>query len=200
MYMNRSRILVLGGLLTAALVAPAMPARADRKEHIQHHENPGKHLGWDKTAGKKFDEHDRRYYRHPDPRFYHRDVRYDNWHQDRRYYGHPEPRFYRRDIRSDYRGHNRAEIHQDFKDVRDARKKVSDSRTELRKDYAELRKDRMELRRDLRNGASKDEIIKDRQELRSDMKEIYADRVDLRKNQSSLDSARRELGSDLRKR
>src|SRR5215467_5730944 len=99
--MNRSRILILGGLLTAALIAPANPALADRKEHFEHHENLGKHLGWDKTAGKKFDEHDRRYYRHPDPRFYHRDIRYDNHSRDWRYDRHPDPRFYHRDIRYD---------------------------------------------------------------------------------------------------
>ena len=175
--MNRSRILVLGGLLTAALTIPAVPALAEKKEHFERHENNGKHKGWNKTSGKKFDDHDRRYYRHSEPRSYHRDGRYD------------------------YRGrHNRAEIHQDFKDVRDARKEVSDSRAELRKDHAELHKDRMELRRDLRNGASKAEILKDRQEIRGDLKEIRQDRVDLRNDQAKLDATRRELRSDLRKR
>jgi hypothetical protein len=154
--MNRSKIL-LGGLLTIALIAPAMPALADRKQHVEHHANPGKHLGWDKTAGKKFDEHDRRYYRHPDPRFYHRDVRYDRYdnhgRRDWRYERRPDPRFYHRDS------------------VRNA---------DLRQDYSELRKDRMELHRDLRNGASKTEILKDRQEIRNDMKDIHGDRLDLR--------------------
>ena len=174
--MNRSRALVLGGLLTAALITPAVPALAD-KEHYEHHENNGKHKGWEKNAGKKSDEHDRRYSRHPDPRVYHRDGRYN-----------------------DRSHHNKAEIRQDFKDVHGARKEVSDSRAELHKDYGELRKDRMELRRDLRNGASKGEIAKDRQEIRSDMKEIHGDRVDLRNDQAKLDSARRELRSDLHKR
>src|SRR5215467_8660665 len=152
--MNRSRILILGGLLTAALIAPANPALADRKEHFEHHENLGKHLGWDKTAGKKFDEHDRRYYRHPDPRFYHRDIRYDNHSRDWRYDRHPDPWFYHRDS------------------VRNA---------DLRQDYSELRKDRMELHHDLRNGASNAEILKDRQEIRSDLKDIHSDRLDLRR-------------------
>ena len=174
--MNRSRIMVLGGLLTAALIVPAMPALAD-KEHFEHHENNGKRKGWDKSAGKKFDEHDRRYYRHPDPRLYHRDGRYDNR-------GH----------------HNKAEIRQDFKDVHNARKEVGASRTELRKDYTELRKDRTELRRDVRNGASKAEILKDRQEIKGDLKEIHGDRVDLRNDQAKLDATRRELRSDLHKR
>ena len=74
--MNRSKVLVLGGLLAAALIVPAMPALADN-EHFDHHENNGKHKGWEKSAGKKFDEHDRRNYGHPDPRFYHRDARHD---------------------------------------------------------------------------------------------------------------------------
>jgi hypothetical protein len=175
-FMNRSRVLVLGGLLTAALITPAMPALADQ-DHFEHHENNGKHKGWEKSTGKKFDEHDRRNYRHPDPRFSHRDTRHD------------------------YRGHhNKAEIHQDFKDVRNARKEVSDSRTELRKDYTELRNDRTELRRDLRNGASKAEILKDRQEIKGDLKEIHGDRIDLRNDQAKLDGTRRELRSDLHKR
>ena len=174
--MNRSRVLVLGGLLTAAFMTPAVPALAD-KEHYEHHENNGKHKGWEKSAGKKFDEHDRRNYRHPEPRFSPRDTRYD------------------------YRGHhNKPEIRQDFKDVRGARKEVSDSRAELRKDHIELQKDRMELRRDLRNGASKAEILKDRQEIRGDLKEIHGDRVDLHNDQAKLDATRRELKSDLRKR
>ena len=174
--MNRSRVLVLGGLLTAALVTPAAPALADR-EHYEHHDNNGKHKGWEKSAGKKFDDHDRRYSHRPDPRVYHRDSRYN-----------------------DRSHHNKAEIRQDFKDVHSARKEVSDSRGELRKDYSELRKDRIELRRDLRSGASKAEILKDRQEIRSDMKEIHGDRVDLRNDQAKLDAARRELRSDLHKR
>jgi len=169
-------MMVLGGLLTAALIVPAMPALAD-KEHFEHHENNGKHKGWEKSPGKKFDEHDRRYYRHPDPRIYHRDGRYD----DR---GH----------------HNKAEIRQDFKDVHNARKEVGASRAELRKDSTELRKDRMELRRDVRNGASKAEILKDRQEIKGDLKEIHGDRVDLRNDQAKLDAARRELRSDQHKR
>ena len=49
--MNRSKVLVLGGLLTAALITPAMPALAD-KEHFEHHENNGKHKGWEKSTGK----------------------------------------------------------------------------------------------------------------------------------------------------
>ncbi len=151
--MNRSRILVLGGLLTAALIIPANSALADRKEHVEHHQNPGKHLGWDKTAGKKFDDHDRRYYRHPDSRSYHRDVRYDNYRRrDWRYDKSHDPRF-------------------DHRNVRNA---------DLRKDYGELRTDRMELHRDLRNGASKAEISRDRQEVRNDMKDIHGDRLDLR--------------------
>ena len=92
--MNRSKILVLGGLLTAALTNPAMPALAEKKEHFERHENNGKHKGWDKSPGKPFDDHDRRYYRHPDPRVNHRDSRY-----------------------SDRSHHNKAEIRQDFKDV-----------------------------------------------------------------------------------
>ena len=177
--MNRSKVLVLGGLLSATLLIPALPALADPKGRSEHHENHGQHKGWEKSHGKKFDhdEHDRRNYRRPDPRQYHRDVRYDNR-------GH----------------HNKPEIRQDFKDIHNSRTEIKGDRVELRKDYTELRKDRAELRSDLRNGASKSEIMKDRQEIRGDMKEIHGDRVELRKDQGKLDAQRRELKSDLAKR
>ncbi len=179
--MNRSKVFVLGGLLSATLLMPALPALADPKGKPEHQEreNHGQHKGWEKSPAKKFDHdgHDRRDYRHPDPRQYHRDARYDNR-------GH----------------HNKAEIRQDFKDVRNARNEVHGDRVELRKDSTELRKDRMELRHDLRTGASKTELMKDRQEIRGDMKEIRGDRVELRKDQGKLDATHRELKSDLSKR
>ena len=90
--MNRSKILVLGGLLSAALTIPAMPALAEKHEHFERHENNGKHKGWEKSPDKPFDEHDRRYSHRPDPRFNHRDGRYN-----------------------DRSHHNKAEIRQDFK-------------------------------------------------------------------------------------
>ena len=179
--MNRSKVFVLGGLLSATLLMPALPALADPKGKPEHQEreNHGQHKGWEKGPAKKFDhdEHDRRDYRRPDPRQYHRDVRYDNR-------GH----------------HNKAEIRQDFKDIHGTRKEISGDRVELRKDHTELRNDRAELRRDLRNGASKTEIMKDRQEIRGDMKEISKDRVELRKDQGKLDGQRRELKHDLAKK
>ena len=179
--MNRSKVFVLGGLLSATLVMPALPALADPKGKSEHQEreNNGQHKGWEKHQAKKFDhdQHDRRSYRHPDPRQYHRNVSYDNR-------GH----------------HNKAEIRQDFKDIHGTRKEISGDRAELRKDHMELRKDRAELRKDIRNGASKTEIMKDRQEIRGDMKEIHGDRVELRKDQGKLDAQRRELKSDLAKK
>jgi hypothetical protein len=179
--MNRSKSFVLGGLLSASLLLPVVRASADQQSGRDHANpaNHGLHKGWEKSPAKKFDhdDHDRRDYRHPDPRQYHRDVRYDN------------------------RGHyNKAEIHHDFKDVRNARNEVHGDRVELRKDSTELRKDRTELRHDLRTGASKAEILKDRQEIRGDVKEIRGDRVELRKDQAQLGTERRELKSDLSKR
>ena len=177
--MNRSKVFVLGGLLSATLLMPALPALADPKDDHEREIMASTKAGKNSTA-KKFnhDEHDRRYYRRPDPRQYHRhEVRYDNR-------GH----------------HNKAEIRQDFKDIHGTRKEISGDRVELRKDHAELRNDRAELRRDLRNGASKTEIMKDRQEIRGDLKEIHGDRVELRKDQGKLDAQRRELKSDLAKK
>ncbi|HEY7217470.1 MAG TPA: hypothetical protein VH985_03685 [Candidatus Binatia bacterium] len=170
--MNRSKILFLGGLLSASLLLPAVRAAADQ-ESGRDHANPanhGLHKGWEKSHAKKFDhdEHDRRFYRHRDPRRYHRDVRYD-----------------------ERRHHNTAWSHQDFRDVHKARKEVYGDRAELRKDHTELKKDRAELRHDLRTGASKSEILKDRQEIRDDYKEISKDRGELRKNQGQLGTARR---------
>lgn len=131
--MNRVRVLVLGGLLTAALIAPAIPAQADPKEHFEHHENPGKHLGWDKSKGKKFDEHDRRHYRHPEPRFYHRDVRYDRWHHDRyNNWGHQ----------------NRSEVRRDIRHEHNASKQVSNSQVGWRTSKSEITKDRQGFQND----------------------------------------------------
>jgi hypothetical protein len=141
MDMNRARVLLLGGLLTAALMAPAMPAQADSKEHFEHHENPGKHLGWDKTKGKKFDEHDRRYYRHPEPRVFHRDVRYDRWHHDRHYDRRPEPRFYHGDTRYNDRGHqNKPEVRRNHRNEHNASKQVSSNQVGSRTSKSEIMK------------------------------------------------------------
>jgi hypothetical protein len=184
--MKRTNILLLAGLLTGGLIAPNLTISAFAKDD-QHEgkENHGKHKGWEKKHGKKFDhsEHDRR------------DYRRGYW-EDHRRRNYP-----RHDVRLSHRGHhNKAEIRQDFKDVRNARREVQEGRVELRKDYAELRKDRAELRRDIRNGASKAEIMKDRQEIRDDMIEIRKDRAELRRDQTALNAARQELKSDLRKR
>jgi hypothetical protein len=147
--MNRARVLVIGGLLTAALIAPAMPAQADPKEHFEHHENPGKHLGWEKSKGKKFDEHDRRYYRHPEPGSYHRDVRYDRWHHDRHDDRRPEPRYYHGDSRYDYRAHqNKSEVRRDIRHEHDASKPVSNSQVGWRTSKSETTKDRQGLQND----------------------------------------------------
>ncbi len=128
--MNRSKVVVLGGLLSATLLMPALPALADPKGKSQHEEreNHGQHKGWEKHQAKKFDhdEHDRRFYRRPDPRQYRRDVRYDNR-------GH----------------HNKPEIRQDFKDIHGTRKEISGDRVELRKDQAKLDAQRRELKSDL---------------------------------------------------
>ena len=128
--MNRSRIMVLGGLLTAALIVPAMPALADRKEHFEHHENSGKHLGWDKSTGKKFDEHDRRYYRHPDPRFYHRDKNVRN-----------------ADLRQDYSElrKDRTELHHDLRNGA-SKGEILKDRQEIRSDLKDIHSDRVDLR------------------------------------------------------
>ena len=128
--MNRSRIMVLGGLLTAALIVPAMPALADRKEHFEHHENSGKHLGWEKSAGKKFDEHDRRYYRHPDPR---------SSHQDRN--------VRKADLRQDYSElrKDRTELHRDLRNGASKAEIVKD-RQEIRSDLKDIHSDRVDLR------------------------------------------------------
>lgn len=128
--MNRSRIMVLGGLLTAALIVPAMPALADGKEHFEHHENSGKHLGWDKSAGKKFDEHDRRYYRHPDPRFYHRDKNVRN-----------------ADLRQDYSElrKDRTELHHDLRNGA-SKGEILKDRQEIRSDLKDIHSDRADLR------------------------------------------------------
>ena len=53
--MNRSKVFVLGGLLSATLVMPALPALADPKGKSEHQEreNHGQHKGWEKHQAKK---------------------------------------------------------------------------------------------------------------------------------------------------
>lgn len=193
--MNRSKVFVLGGLLSATLLLPAMPALADPKGSSEHHEweNHGQHKGWENDHSKRFDRstHDRRDFGHAQ-RELHRDGRWDD------HRGQPVRHDPRRDGRFDNLGHhNKPEIRQDFKDIHSTRNEIHGDRADLRKDYTELRKDRVELRKDIRNGASKTEIMKDRQEIRGDVKDISGDRVELRKDQGTLGSQRRELKSDL---
>ncbi len=190
--MNRSSKILFAGLLAGSLVVPGFFMTADAKDDF---ENPGKHKGWDNPHSQKFDRstHDRRDFGHQQ-RDLHRNSR---WNDHR---GYAVRRDFRHD-RFDNRGHhNKPEIRQDFKDIRNARTEVRQDRRELRNDYAELRKDRRELRKDLRNGASPTEILNDRKEIRDDLAEIGKDRAELRKDQNTLRSARQELKSDLRKR
>lgn len=191
--MNRSKTLILTGLLAGSLAIPGIIVAAEAKDGVENH---GQHKGWEKDHSKKFDrsQHDRRDFGH-NQRDLHRNGRWDD------HRGRPVNYSRRHDGRFDNRGHhNKPEIRQDFKDIRATRKEVQQDRAELRKDYAELRKDRMELKRDLRNGAGKAEILKDRQEIRDDLKEIAKDRGELRADQGRLDAARQELKNDLRKR
>src|SRR5262245_37145776 len=183
--MNRSRKIIIAGLVAGSLALPGTVVTA--------HEDYGQHRGWDRNHGKRFDrwEHDRRDFHRGD--WDQRYVRHD-FRRDDRYYG-------GRDGRWDNRGHhNNAEIRQDFRDVRAARADVRKERTDLHKDYTELRNDRAELRRDIRNGASKAEIMKDRQEIRDDWASIRKNRQELSTAEGKLDAARQELKSDLRKR
>src|SRR4030095_7975798 len=156
--MKKLRNIILGGIVTGLLIVPVGPAAADTNNGTRHYQ-------------------------------FRRNDHQGNWgHYERRdHYGRYPRHDYRRDVRHDNRGpHNKPEIRQDFKDMRNARNEVKQDRRELRGDYQELRKDRAELRRDIRNGASKEEIIKDRQEIRDDLKEIRKDRTELQHAPSTL--------------
>jgi hypothetical protein len=179
MELRKLTSVVLAGLFAGALLVPTLPATADARDGDKHE--------WHENKGKKYGHYKKRH------------VKRSRW-NDRPYHGRYEHRRNARYDRRHYGQRNRAEIRQDFKDVRNARKEVHQSRTELRKDYAELRRDRAELRRDIRNGASKAEIRQGRQEIRNDLKEIRESRAELREDQAKLDAARRELKSDLRRR
>jgi Ni/Co efflux regulator RcnB len=179
--MKNLRKIILSAMVAGVLVVPAVSANADTKDGkaYSHSRKNDQHGSWKSDQGR-------------------RDGYYG---RGRDQHGRYDRHSYRRDVRHDNRGHhNKPEIRQDFKDVRNARNEVKEGRKELRGDYQELRKDRAELRRDIRNGASKQEIFKDRQEIRDDFKEIHKDRADLRQDQARLDATRRELKSDLRKR
>jgi len=191
--MKRTNNILVAALFASSLGLAGFAATAAAKDGVENH---GQHKGWDKNHAKKFDHstHDRRNFGH-DRRDLHRNGRWDD------HRGRPVTDARRHDGRIDNRGHhNKAEIRQDFKDVRNARNEVKGDRVELRKDRIELNKDRAELRRDLRNGASKAEIAGDRREIRGDLKEIAGDRAELRKDRNTLGTARQELKSDLRKR
>jgi hypothetical protein len=178
--MKNLRNIILGGIVTGVLIVPVGPAAADTNNGSRHYQfRRSDHQG-------KWGHYERRDgYRGRGRDHYSRDPKHD----------------YRRDVRHDNRGHhNKPEIRQDFKDIRNARNEVKQDRRELRGDFQELRRDRAELRRDIRNGASKEEIFKDRQEIRDDFREIRKDRTEFRQDQARLDSARREIKSDLRKR
>ena len=191
--MKRTNNILVAAIFAGSLGLAGFAATASAKDGVENH---GQHKGWDKNHGKKFDHstHDRRDFGHAQ-REIHRDGRWDN-HRSQ-----PARQVARHDGRIDNRGHhNKPEIRQDFKDIRNARNEVKGDRVELRKDLTELKKDKMELRKDIRNGASKTEILNDRKEIRQDLAEIRNDRVELRKDQNTLNTARQELKSDLRKR
>lgn len=159
--MKNLRNIILGGIVTGVLIVPVGPAAADTNNGSRHYQfRRSDHQG-------KWGHYERR----DGYRGGGRDPKHD----------------YIRDVRHDSRGHhNKPEIRQDFKDIRNARNEVKQDRRELRGDFQELRRDR-------RNGASKAEI-------RSDWDEIRKDRAELSRDQARLDAARRELKADLRKR
>jgi hypothetical protein len=201
--MKNLRNIILGGIVTGVLIVPVGPAAADTNDGSRHYQfRRNDHQG--KWGHYERRNHYSRYPRHD----YRRDARWGHYERRDGYYGRRgdhrgryDRHHYRRDVRYGNRGHhNKQEIRQDFKDIRNARNEVRQSRRELRGDYQELRRDRAELRRDIRNGASKEEIYRDRQEIRDDWREIRKDRAELRQDQARLDAARRELKSDLRKR
>jgi hypothetical protein len=178
--MQNLRNIILGGIVTGVLIVPVGSAIADTNDgsrHYQYRRNDrqGKWRHYDRRDGYRGGGRD--HYR-----------RYDKHH-------------YRRNVRHDNRGHhNKAEIRQDFKDIRAARKDVWQNRQDLRADYQELRRDRAELRRDIRNGAGREEIRRDRQEIRDDWRELSRERGELREAGGRLQSARSELKNDLRNR
>jgi chromosome segregation ATPase len=177
--MKNLRKIILTAIVAGVLVVPGVPASADSKDGNGHHHfrKHDEHVRWRGHHGRRdgYRGRGRDHYR-----------RYDRHH-------------YRRNVRHDNRGHHkRAEIRQDFKDIRAARNDVQQNRRDLRADYQELRRDRAELRRDIRNGASREEIRRDRQEIRDDWREISRERGELREAEGRLQSARSELRNDLR--
>ncbi len=145
--MKNLRTIILSAMVTGVLVIPAVSATADNKDGKEY-----SHSKWKGDHGRRTATTD--------------GIIADDMTITTR-----------RDVRHDNRGHhNKPEIRQDFKDIRNARNEVKQGRQELRGDHQELRKDRAELRRDIRNGASKEEIHRDRQEIHGDLKEIRSDR------------------------
>ena len=213
--MNWSKRVLLTGILSGSLILPGINTAADARDGRGSHQRVahGKHKVEVKHHGNRFDRstHDRREFGRSQ-RGLHRSARWDDRRGHRVNYSRRSDRWdNRRGYRVNYsrrhdgrianRGHhNKAEIRQDFKDIRAARKDVREERTDLRNAYAELRKDRAELRRDIRNGASREEIRNDRREIREDLANIRTNRQELAADRAKLDAARQELKNDLRRR
>ena len=168
--MNRSKVFVLGGLLSATLLMPALPALADPKGKSEHQER--KIMGNTK-AGKNI-----------------KPKNLTTTNMTDAITGIPT----RASIIATFAMTTaaittRPRFARTSKTCTAPAKRFHGDRVELRKDHTELRNDRAELRGIFATAPAKSEIMKDRQEIRGDLKEIHGDRVELRKDQGKLDAA-----------
>ncbi|HVH92401.1 MAG TPA: hypothetical protein VM783_13560, partial [Candidatus Acidoferrum sp.] len=114
--MKNLRAIILSAMVAGVLIVPGIPATADAKDGDGHHhfrqsDRHGKFHGRRDLRHDRWERHDGR-----------RDSRHSRW---ERHDGRHDKQHYRRDVRYDNRGHhNKPEIRQDFKDVRNARNEV----------------------------------------------------------------------------
>jgi hypothetical protein len=139
--MNNLRKIILSAMVAGVLVGAAVSANADSKDgkaysHFRKNEQHGR---WRGDHGRRdgYYGHGRDRYGRYDRHHYRRDVRHDNrgdgyYGRGRDHYGRYDRHNYRHDVRHDNRGHhNKPEIRQDFKDIRNARNEVKQGRREL---------------------------------------------------------------------
>ena len=145
--MKNLRTIILSAMVAGVLIVPGTSARADAKDgkEYSHFRKTDQHGKWKGDHGRRDGYHERGRDQH---------GRYDKHN-------------YRRDVRHDNRGHhNKPEIRQDFKDIRNgaSKEEIFRDRQEIRADVKEIGNDRRELRQD------QNTLQSARRELKADLR------------------------------
>jgi hypothetical protein len=206
------KVSLLAGLVAGTLLAPAVPALADRDKDYGEFRVP---RGYIPPAGmcRIWFPHRRLVHQPPpgscrvlsrqvphgaylianDRRWTHREL-HDRHFRHEVFDG---PRYWRPTHDRDHS--RRSEIREDIRDVREARRDVAEDRAKLQKNIDELNRDRAELKRDIQSGASRKEIARDRREIFEDQRKIAEAKRELNRSENRLDAERRDLRDNYRR-